>query len=226
MSASPSAHAHLAALPAPVRAASFRPGAAASVPAVLRPVRAGGLRLASLLLVLAAALGAAQQVSAAGTGASPASPMIEARDGQPPSRARDYPADMLRPQALRECLLQAHRLDEDYRQLADSLAVLNREREVLAAELGGLRAESANARSQPVATRSGDARASRLERLAAYKSREEAFNLRVDAHTAAVDERAVRAAAFSSHCGGRKYYRADLDALRPELPPEVTARYR
>jgi hypothetical protein len=124
--------------------------------------------------------------------------------------ARIYDKDTLTRQTLKSCLILAHDLDAAEENIEP-------ERERLRHVKGEV--ERLQNRLQAALKAANGARRAENDKLTAETTaKRRAFVLAANALEEAIESRNLSVGRFNSECAGRRYYAADLRAVRPELP--------
>ena len=196
-----------------------------SVPCIKIPVtataRAGYARavLVTLLFLLA---GLASCNATAGILDKLLAPAVGTKEGFSEGK-KTYDEDTLKPEELKSCVIKAHDLDAGSATWASQTAALNKERDELNQMSAAIMATIEDSKKHPLPQ-------DEMDKLKAdtadYKEKEAIFNRHVresnakakdfaKEHNAAID-------AFSDACAGKRFYKSDLNTVRPNLPFDIT----
>ncbi len=134
---------------------------------------------------------------------------------------KNYNEDVLKPDDLKSCLVKAHDIDEQSLTKPDTTAS-DQERDKLVQEGKDLAAIIAATKDKPVE----EEEAKKMNaRTAAYMEKQKEFNERANGANAKNQERSKAFnAAFNEYresCSGMRYYRSDLEAVKPKLPFDI-----
>lgn len=127
------------------------------------------------------------------------------------AKPNSYGPNDLRPEALRDCLNNAHRLDEGEEKLGASATKIKAEGKSIDAENAALDRDGKREFTEQAEVDRYNAR------IRAQKARIQSFNREVGAHKekgAALDKGIED---FNRQCAGKKYYSNDLEAIRAQL---------
>jgi hypothetical protein len=136
---------------------------------------------------------------------------------------KTYDEDTLKPEELKTCVIKAHDIDERAEQKTgdtENLAKQKEELSVLATSIKeAIEAAKKDAISEEQAKKLND-------RVAEYKAKEAAFNAAVDAANSRSKAHAAAQNAdleqFRDLCAGRRFYKSDLESVRPTLPFDIS----
>lgn len=126
-------------------------------------------------------------------------------------KPNSYGPNDLRPEALRDCLNSAHRLDEGDEKLGTSAAKIKAEGKSIDAENAALEREGKREFTEQAEVDRYNAR------VRALKTRIASFNSEVGAHKEKAASYDRDSAEFNKQCAGKKYFSSDLAAIRSQL---------
>ena len=136
---------------------------------------------------------------------------------------KTYDEDTLKPEDLTKCVVTAHDYDERVAHKPTEVEELGKMREELNKTAAGLKTDIEASQKNPVT----EEQAEKLNaRIAAYKAKEAEFNKRSDA--ANLNAKAYNKAVaegldtFRDLCAGRRFYKSDLEVIRPQLPFDIS----
>ena len=136
---------------------------------------------------------------------------------------KTYDEDTLKPDELMTCVIKAHDIDERDAHKPKDIEALAAERDTLNASAVQLKKDIDAAKESPVT----EEQAKKLnERIADYKAQEAAFNER--SKTANINAKGFSQAqaadvnVFRDLCAGRRFYKSDLETVRPKLPFDIS----
>lgn len=127
------------------------------------------------------------------------------------AKPNSYGPNDLRPEALRDCLNSAHRLDEGDEKLGASATKIKAEGKSIDAENAALEREGKRDFTEQAQVDRYNAR------VRALKARIESFNREIGAHKVKAAGFDRGSDEFNKQCAGKKYYASDLAAIRGQL---------
>jgi hypothetical protein len=136
---------------------------------------------------------------------------------------KTYDEDTLKPEELMECVIKAHDIDERDLHKPKDVDQLAKERDQLNETATKLKADIEAAKNAPIV----EEQAKKLnERIADYKAKEADFNER--SRTANINVTGFSKAqnadinSFRDVCAGRRFFKSDLESIRPKLPFDIS----
>ena len=136
---------------------------------------------------------------------------------------KTYDQDTLKPEELKECIVVAHRYDDREAHRPFDADEITRTREELKKEGEQIKAAIDAAQKEPVS----EEQAKKLnQRSSDYNAKLDEFNLRVN--TANLNAKTYNGAqkqdfaAFNDQCAGKRFYKSDLEAVRPTLEFDIS----
>ena len=127
------------------------------------------------------------------------------------AKPNSYGPNDLRPEALRDCLNNAHRLDVDEEKLSASATRVKAEGKSLDAENAALERDGKREFTEQAEVDRYNAR------IRAFKTRVDSFNRELAAHKEKAAGYDSVSDAFNKQCAGKKYFSSDLAAIRSQL---------
>lgn len=127
------------------------------------------------------------------------------------AKPNSYGPNDLRPEALRDCLNNAHRLDEGEEKLGASATKIKAEGKSIDAENAALERDGKREFTEQAEVDRYNAR------VRAQKARIQSFNREVGAHKEKIASFERGSNDFNKQCAGKKYFSSDLAAIRGQL---------
>jgi hypothetical protein len=140
---------------------------------------------------------------------------------------KSYDEDTLKPEELKECILIAHRYDEREAHRPFDPDEITKSRDALKKEGEQIKAEIDAAQDPNRKDKLSEDEAKKLnQRSTDYNAKLDEFNVRVN--TANLNAKTYNGAqkqdfaAFNDECAGKRFYKSDLEAVRPTLEFDIS----
>ena len=125
---------------------------------------------------------------------------------------KTYGPDDLRPEALKGCLITAHRLDESDDEMSSRSKKVKDEKAAIDKESAALDRDGKTEFTEQADVDRYNAR------VRAYKAKVAAFNKNVDAYEEFRKKRNTDVGSFNKGCAGKSYFVSDLSSIQSQLP--------